>query len=143
MDTETLGSILFAVVCGIAAAFVMRRFVKPWLESEDKSFIGRTQNVMDETARRQEEKATVFGSRKRTLLVLCVNSALLLGLAFAASQGLLELALYPMCGFVALKVLKVPKDRLMRPNASLDDRLFMRLYQVWSWPLWCWWALRR
>lgn len=85
--------------------------------------------------RHNEDRATAYGSRARTLRVSLTNMALLLAITVFGLQLAPWLLSYPVVGLIVLRLRAVKPDRHLSPGANRAERFSMRLYQAWSWPL--------
>ena len=68
--TELIFVATIAIVSAGVAAILVARFVKPWLESPEKDWLGRLKNVFQERAQRLADEQVVFGSPQRTRHVM-------------------------------------------------------------------------
>ena len=143
MTREALELVVWAVVCAIVAAICVKRFVAPWLNSKEKTLSGRASDVLQFLQQDQASRATAYGSKHRTVWVSIVNVLALCALLLLTTHLALWTILYPLVGLGLLRLWHIPRDKRLRPNATWSERLSMRLYQAWSWPMLVVWAFRR
>jgi hypothetical protein len=109
MTREVVEYLVWALICLIVAAWLVKRFVAPWTESEDKSMTGRAANVIDVLERERLASANAHGSPLRTLKVAIVNVAMLgLMVWIMTTFEVFSIALYPIIGWVMLSICPCP-----------------------------------
>jgi len=135
MTRDEFGTIFLALVCALAAALCVKRFVTPWLNSKDKTVAGRAATLIQSEQQYHADRAVAFGSRRRTIWISGVNVIALCSLVLVATKITLWAALYPVVGFAMLWLCSVPSDGRLNARATWSERLSMRLFQAWSWPI--------
>jgi len=147
MDKETLETVILFVICGIAAAVLMRKFWPLFLPRElgetTKEVLIRTVETIDQE---RLNRRVLFGSAKKTITVHLVNFVLLVSMCHL-------LRVFTGAGYIAFAYLlfglTITKTRrVIRPEklAGLrwDDQLWLRIFHAWFWPLYIWaWSERK
>ena len=138
---EIIELLVLLIVCGIAAYMLMRHFRGVGKAAKDAKtlpdFVGRMLDLLEE---RRVENANRFGSPRRTVVIVLVNTILLIGWCYTALispflfYGIfiyVIVGLFVIRGFAMSKT--IPFERL-----GFTDRLWVKIFYAWLWPVYLW-----
>lgn len=133
---EILRGLLLFAAC-LFAAYKLLKWLWPIIEQrKNLTPIQMVEQAMAARDEEMERQATVFGSRRKTIIVGLVNFVLLCGwAAFAGSPLVFWFGFgYQCIGHLVIRSMHIP---ITPAPASLrfHNRIWLRIFYAWFWPM--------
>lgn len=134
---QYIGDILLLAICGIAA-YKLMKWLWPIIEQRKNLTPGEmAERAILAPFEEMERQGKIFGSRKKTLVVVLTNCALMLAwvrFGFSFPAVLYIGFLYQIAGHIVLYLMRAKIGQNLI-GLGLRERIILRVFYAWFWPL--------
>ncbi|PHV19142.1 hypothetical protein CSQ92_27600 [Janthinobacterium sp. BJB446] len=143
MDIPSL--ILLFLICAIGAHFFLKWWWPIIKERKNLTPEQMIERALQAPAKGAQRDAYKFGSPIKTLVIIVLNANLLYGWLWFSHRSIFMLwigLLYLIVGFVVQHLVKIPSANEMS-SLKFWERLWLRIFYAWFWPIYVPYILRR